>query len=209
MFAKPLLQVYARVPALGKVKTRLQPDLSPGQSLAIYHLLLERTLNMVAGLRDYQVELWLAGTDADPGVPDLIRDTGLPVHWQQGGDLGERLTHSFSQGLARAPAVVCIGVDCPDLDADYLAAAYAALAEPGDLVLGPADDGGYVLIGMRRLDGALFRQLEWGSEHVLQQTLIRAKSVGYRLHQLAVLRDIDRPADWYWLQSRGWSPGLA
>lgn len=108
------------------------------------------------------------------------------------------------QGAARralneAERVLIIGSDCPGISAGYLRTAFIEL-EGSDVVLGPAEDGGYQLLGVRRIDEALFRDINWGSDRVLAQTRRRIEELGWSCTLLDPLRDVDRPEDLEWLR---------
>jgi len=139
-------------------------------------------------------ELWVAGDPAHPALRQARAPGGARPRRQVGADLGERMHHALGTALARAPRAVLVGSDCPALDAAYIEEAFTALAT-ADLVLGPALDGGYVLIGARRLDRRLFDGVPWGTGEVLAQTLARAAALHWEVALLAPLRDIDRPED--------------
>lgn len=114
---------------------------------------------------------------------------------QCAGDLGERLSGAASSALsAGAAKVVLIGTDCPGISEDILAAAFASL-EDDDLVLGPATDGGYYLLGLRQMAPQLFVGIPWSTDAVLRDTLDIARSLHLRVHLLPALPDIDRPED--------------
>ncbi len=133
------------------------------------------------------------------------------VRQQQGGDLGARMLFALNHGLARYPRVLLVGSDCPELDADYLGRAAAALLQH-ELVLGPARDGGYVLLGARRPVAPLFADMPWGSDRVLELTLQRARAMGLATALLEPLNDVDRPADllhWEALRAAGNRSGVA
>ena len=123
---------------------------------------------------------------------------------RKGDDLGDRMQYALASGLRRAAAVLLVGSDCPEIDAGYLRAATRALQHV-DLVLGPALDGGFVLIGVRRpVSDGVFTNVRWGSETVLEETLNGAQAAGYSVQLLTALQDIDRPEDlpaWEGLQA--------
>jgi rSAM/selenodomain-associated transferase 1 len=188
-----LLQ-FAREPVLGKVKTRMQPVLDAAGACELHIALLTHTARQLAGVTHCERELWVAG---DPAHPALVHAAALgeaAMRRQRGADLGERMCHALDAALADAQRVVLVGSDCPGLDAAYLEAAFAALAT-AEVVLGPALDGGYVLIGVRRVDARLFNGVDWGTGAVLAQTLARVDSLGWRAALLEPRRDIDRPED--------------
>lgn len=188
-----LLQ-FAREPVPGQVKTRLQPVLDAAGACELHIALLTHTARQLAAVAHCERELWVAG---DPGHPALLHAASLGragVRRQRGTDLGERMHHALDTALADAQRVVLVGSDCPGLDAAYVEAAFAALAT-ADVVLGPALDGGYVLIGVRRVDARLFRAVPWGTGAVLAETLTRVDALGWQVALLEPRRDIDRPED--------------
>jgi len=122
---------------------------------------------------------------------------GTDLHYveQQGADLGERLENAAAAAfLDGAKRVVIIGTDCPGLDADHLHAALRALQQ-AEVVLGPAADGGYYLIGLSQHHREFFEGIDWGTERVLQQTLAKARAARCRVHLLPQLADVDHPED--------------
>ena len=193
--ARPRLLVFARVPVPGRVKTRLIGALGEQGATAVHRALLQRTLEASRGLAEVERELWwdAAPPPRDPAA-GLAAAYGMTERVQQGADLGERMAHAMAQTLTAAPAAVLIGSDCPDCDATYLRTAFAALTR-ADAVLGPALDGGYVLIGLGRADARVFAGLPWGSDRVLADTRARIEALGWRWRELPVRSDIDRPGD--------------
>jgi rSAM/selenodomain-associated transferase 1 len=114
---------------------------------------------------------------------------------QAGEELGQRMHGAFVDAFEeRGSRVVMIGSDCPGLTADRLGEALDALRRQ-DMVLGPASDGGYYLIGLSRPEPGLFEGIAWGGERVLTQTLSQADGLGLSVHRLGVLSDVDRPED--------------
>lgn len=191
------LMIFMRYPQPGRTKTRLIPALGPEGAAQLYCGLVAQTLAQVAILqreRPIAVELWFTGGTLDQMQTWLGID-GYIYRSQVVGDLGERMAAAFQAAFqAGTERAVLIGTDCPGLTATHLATALTALADH-DLVLGPAQDGGYYLIGLRQLVPALFAQIPWGTATVAQQTLAIAARVGLSVHCLPVLADLDRPED--------------
>ncbi|MBF9221913.1 TIGR04282 family arsenosugar biosynthesis glycosyltransferase [Hymenobacter ruricola] len=191
------LLIFAREPALGRVKTRLAADIGPEGALAVYRELLGVTAAAVQAAR-VPATVWLA--EAPAPAADAARPRpewpGLPWRVQPAaGDLGERMSHAFSEAFASgASRAVVIGTDCPGLTPELLLAAFDALAAH-DVVLGPADDGGYYLLGMRELQPALFANKNWSTATVLPDTLADAARLGLSVAQLPVLHDVDSGRD--------------
>lgn len=124
---------------------------------------------------------------------------------QQGSDLGERMQHAFDHALVRegCPSAVLIGADCPALTARHLRLARRALDDGHDAVVAPAEDGGYVLIGLTRFDKRLFQTIAWGTHRVMEQTRTRLRELGWRWSELETLWDVDRPSDYARLSQLG------
>ena len=182
-----LVQIFAKPPEEGKVKTRLIPDLGKAKATEVYRYCLRYTLNLVhQSPLDYQ--LWL-GEDSNNL---FFADEKYKL--QQGEDLGQRMYHAISQGLCESNAVLLIGSDCLDLTHAHLALATEALID-NDLVLLPTLDGGFAMIGCRKIESSLFADVEWSSERVLAQTLNNARQIKYRVHLLETVRDIDTLSD--------------
>ena len=114
---------------------------------------------------------------------------------QRGRDLGERMRHASERTLEEARSLVLIGADCPVLEAHHVASALRWLERGSDAVLGPAQDGGYVLLGLRRVHGLLFTGLPWGGPRVLDLTRERLRNLGFRWRELEPLWDLDTTED--------------
>ena len=186
------LHMLARAPVAGRVKTRLIPALGAQGACDLQQLLLERALRLPVG-EFHERFLWLDDQPA-VGLQALAEVQGWTLVEQPAGDLGERMRRIATLGLAESDAVVLIGNDCPALDGAYLQAACMALqAQP--VVIGPAEDGGYVLLGLRSVDVALFNDMPWGTEQVLSITLQRLQQLDWRPVLLPALWDVDRPED--------------
>ena len=188
--ANSLLQLFARPPQSGKVKTRLIPDVGVQAATAIYRHCLQHNLKLL-DMSPCDSQLWLS-TAAEL---DLI--TADRFFIQQGQDLGQRMYHALSTQLEsqRYDKAILIGADCLDLTPAIIQAVERKL-DDFDLVLIPAEDGGYVLIAVReQVDPALFRHIDWGSNRVLHQTLQIAEAQGIKFRLMNPLRDIDRLED--------------
>lgn len=187
------LIVFAKAPVPGAVKTRLIPALGADGAAALAGRLIARTLDMSRRCAAAPLELHVDPDSSHPFFRSLAE--APPLFAQQGADLGERMHHALTDALRTADFAVLIGTDCPGMDCNYLQQACAALAGGRDAVLGPAEDGGYVLIGVRRPEPALFAGVEWGSDQVLAQTRTRIAALGWKLFELPTLWDLDRPED--------------
>jgi rSAM/selenodomain-associated transferase 1 len=188
------LQVFAREPVEGRVKTRLIPALGATAATEIYRRLLARTLQAAAGATVDRVEVWLDRAPESAIFRDRLVARGFSVHVQPDTDLGQRMLTALRDGLDRADHVVLIGSDCPSLDAAYLEPAFASLMAH-DVVIGPTIDGGYILLGMRHAEPAVFDGISWSTPQVLAQTRGRLQQLGLSWEELAHQCDIDEAAD--------------
>ncbi len=191
-----VVQVFARAPATGAVKTRLIPALGARGAARLYVRLVGLTLERAAAAAAGPVELWCA---SDPGHPFFAwcrRRYGLVLRRQSEGDLGARMRHALGCALgAGAGSAILIGTDCPARTAQALRAAAARLRAGARLVLEPAVDGGYTLVGVRTAVPEVFDGVPWGSQMVLAATRARAAALGLRVHELPRTWDLDRPED--------------
>jgi rSAM/selenodomain-associated transferase 1 len=206
MSTPPLIDiaVFARAPVAGAVKTRLIPLLGADGAAELHARLVDSTLQRAAGVRAARVTLWVAGDAAHSFIADCAARHRCAVRAQVGNDLGARMHHAFERTLAADDAAGCvlIGTDCPALASALLQGAVAAL-RTHDAVLGPALDGGYVLIGLTRPRAALFEGIAWGSDSVLAATRARIAQAGLRHHELPPLPDLDTPEDYRRAQAAG------
>lgn len=184
---QPALVLFVKAAREGEVKTRLCPPLTPARACALHRAFAEDVMSLTAGLPAHRI---LATNDVDdPFVTELARRASVPIRPQHTGDLGERMADVF-EALARAHrGVVILGGDCPTLPVAHLR---EALEHAGTrLVLGPATDGGYVLIGAPRSTPHLFEGVRWGGPTVLADTLARAAAAHDPVHMLPFWYDVD------------------
>lgn len=194
---KPALVVFTKLPIRGRVKTRLTPLVSPRAAAELHRCFLLDTLATASRIKARTVVAY-----SPRGAADLLKEFfhGWSIP-QQGGSLGERMSSAFQEVFHRgfSPGVM-IGSDIPTLPPGFLREAFKALREK-DLVLGPAVDGGYYLIGMHRLHPGVFRDISWGTPGVLRQTLERIRELGLRFSCLPVWYDVDAPRDLVFLKA--------
>lgn len=194
MTAAAILCVFARVPRLGAVKRRLARTLGDAQALDAHCRLVVDTLGRLSRVPGFVTELWIDG-EPDARCRAWSSRFGLPLRRQQGADLGERMSHALTDALGRAPRALLVGTDCPPIDAAYVSGALAALDDHA-VVLGPAVDGGYGLVGLREPVPALFAGIAWGTPSVLRQTLAVATGQGITVCLHEEIWDVDDAADW-------------
>ncbi len=185
--------LFAKPPVPGRVKTRMIPQLGKGGAARLYQHMLRHMWRITnAGLL-CPVQLWVT---AEPEHPFFAALPGLQdPRLQQGADLGARMHHAASTALRHCEQVLIIGGDCVSLDSSYLAQALDTLRSGNDVVIGPAEDGGYVLLGLRRADVPLFEAMPWGASDVFRQTGERLTAAGVRWQVLPERWDVDQFPD--------------
>jgi rSAM/selenodomain-associated transferase 1 len=189
----------AKAPVAGEVKTRLIGPLSPDEATELYINFLTDTFALMEDVRAERENLSLVLSYTPEGKEEAfeaVERQGSLMIAQRGNDLGERLYHCFADLLDSGfESVVVIGGDSPTLPMEFLIDAFNLLENPQDFVLGPAEDEGYYLIGMRSLDRLIFENIPWGSSSVLAATRERAVERGLNLRLLPVWYDVDSPQD--------------
>lgn len=200
--------VFARAPEPGAAKTRLIPVLGADGAAALHGLLIERTLATAIASAVGRVELWCTPTAQHPLLSACLQRYRVEGVTQCDGDLGARMQHAAASSLAVNRHVLLIGTDCPALTADDLRAAARALEAQYDAVVMPAEDGGYVLLGLNSWDARLFNDIAWGSDQVLAATRARLSALAWRWHELPPSWDVDRPQDVERLRTSGLIPDL-
>lgn len=198
--------VFAKAPVPGEVKTRLVPLLGGDGAAELHARLVMRALATAVEARVGAVELWCAPDEGDPFFARCAERFGVRLRRQEGADLGERMHGACRRALGAGQPVIVIGSDCPALTAGDLRAAAEALATH-DAVLAPAEDGGYVLVGLSRLVPDVFARIPWGEDGVMSQTRRRLREAGARWKEMRTLWDVDRPEDYARLQGASLAPG--
>tara|TARA_R110002095_G_scaffold104458_1_gene91448 strand:- start:1372 stop:1977 length:606 start_codon:yes stop_codon:yes gene_type:complete len=189
-----LLQIFAKAPVPGFVKTRLITDLGVQGACDAYVDLLEKTFELAARC-GYNTELWCAPERQDDFFLECSVRLGFVLHEQSGDDLGDRMRNALAQGLRTHRKVVLIGSDCPVFTEGYLSAAFDSL-DLADMVLGPAEDGGFVLLGGKKVHEKMFYGVNWGNNSVLDRTTLSFDRLGLTYELLATLWDVDVLADY-------------
>jgi hypothetical protein len=186
---KTSIAILAKAPVPGFAKTRLIPAIGAHAAAILQERLTEQTVASAVGASIGPVTLWCAPAPSHPSFIDLARRFSISLKRQPEGDLGTRMLAASGNG----PTLV-IGSDCPALAPLHLRAASEALAD-ADVVLIPAEDGGYVLIGTRAPCPDLFTGMTWGVDTVLAQTRKRIAALGLKAVELAPLWDVDSEGD--------------
>ena len=189
-----MLLVVAKQPAAGQTKTRLCPPLLSDAAAALYACFLRDTLDVMRQVPNVERSIVFLPEAARDYFSALAPDMQLSL--QQGDDLGARLDHLLAVALeAGASQAVVMDSDSPTLPAEYLVQAFDALNGPSDVVLGPCEDGGYYLIGLKRPQPRLLRDVQMSTPHVVRDTLALAEQLGLKVALLPTWYDVDTAAE--------------
>lgn len=186
--------VLAKAPMPGLAKTRLIPALGPQGAARLQRQLTRSAVQTALDAGLGAVTLWCAPHARYRFFRALRQTTGVPCLVQASGDLGQRMHTAFRLHCEQGPLLLT-GTDCPPLTPVHLRRAAQALLDGDDAVFYPAEDGGYVLVGLRRPQAALFENIAWSTDVVMAQTRARASATGLRLREFETLWDLDIPAD--------------
>lgn len=183
------LLIFAKYPEPEKVKTRLAKSLGAVEAAHRYRDMVETVIRKTSPLNgEYHRTLYF---DPPGRGPDFMKWLSLEIRPQSSGDLGQRMLNAFQTSFANGcKRAVVIGTDCVELERSLLCDAFARLKE-ADLVIGPAEDGGYYLIGMKKTHPSLFEDIPWSTGKVLHETLEKAKGADLTVDLLKTLSDLD------------------
>jgi len=187
--------VFAKAPVAGQVKTRLAPLLGDAGAAALHRRLVHRAIETARDARVGEVELWCAPDASHSFFAECAETHGVSLRAQHGGDLGARMRHAFESNHGEGHALVVIGCDCLVLDGGAIRDAARALSSC-DAAFAPAEDGGYVLVGLAKPEPAIFERIDWSTSRVMAQTRERLREAGLRWKELAMRWDLDRPEDY-------------
>jgi len=193
--ADSVVIVFARAPLAGQVKTRLAPRIGAERAARLHMQLILTAVRTAKDARCGPVELHMTRRHA------LFPRAKL----QKGRDLGERMHHALRGALRRHRSAILIGSDCPSLKPADLRRAVRSLQGGADVVLAPADDGGYALVGASRMAPQVFSGVRWGSAEVLAQTVANLTRARLEFRLLRTVWDVDRPEDLERLRARRFS----
>lgn len=188
--------VFCKAPVPGTVKTRLHSVLSEKQAAELHTKLATETINQAIESLLCPVVIWCSPDVEHP----FFQTFDVDLKEQQGDDLGERMSHALGRTLDQSSSAILIGTDCPSMTIDDLDQAIKKLEEGCDIVIAPAEDGGYTLIGMKKMDNKngtqqIFNNIDWGTPKVFDQTISKINKLNLQWHKLPMQWDVDRPED--------------
>ncbi|MBA59515.1 MAG: hypothetical protein CMQ40_10140 [Gammaproteobacteria bacterium] len=185
-----IIQIFAKTPIPGRVKTRLIPLLGDKGACDFHKRMITKLVNNLSESYS-KIEIW---TDFDTG-DHFLNGFGFPVVEQIGKDLGEKMINALNLGLVSNEKVALIGTDLPQMSSAYVRLAFKQL-DKYPVVLGPTYDGGFGLISVRHLSPSIFEEVLWGREDVLEKILRNIASIGSNYFLLSRILDVDTPEDY-------------
>lgn len=189
--AESLLIIFYRNAELGKVKTRLAATVGDAKALEVFRALAAHTHAVAASLACDKIVYYSDAIE----VRDMWSPETFRKQLQQGDDLGERMKNAFRDAFRKKYASVCIiGTDCAELTPEIVSQAFQHLTN-ADAVVGPAYDGGYYLLGLKKMFSRVFQNKQWSTQSVLADTMGDFESAGLKVVSLPLLRDVDRDDD--------------
>ena len=200
-YGRGVVALYAKEPVLGRVKTRMQAVLGQEGALSLHKALIRYVFRNMQESRLCPVQLWVAqsqeSSDSNKSHDEYFLSlcNKRDIFNQSGADLGAKMAFTARQALQSSDYVVLVGSDCASVDAAYLEQALRALESGEQIVLGPAEDGGYVLLGLRVVPDCLFAAVPWGEEQVMAITRQNLAAAGLTWLELEPRWDVDRPQD--------------
>ncbi|MFQ5863091.1 MAG: TIGR04282 family arsenosugar biosynthesis glycosyltransferase [Candidatus Brocadiales bacterium] len=194
MAAKDVLMIFVKYPEPGKVKTRLAKTLGGEIAVELYRLMAEDIIRRLKGCRRYKIIIFFDPPHRASDMKDWLGNDLCYIQ-QSGQDLGERLTNAFGVAFdSGARRAVVIGTDCLGITQGTVSKTLQCLDEK-DVVIGPAEDGGYYLLGLSQYIPELFHSIDWSTNKVFHQTIEKAKRLSLSSTVLEPLRDVDEPSD--------------
>ena len=192
------LYLFAKAPLPGRVKTRMQPQLSEAQSAQLATLMLKQTVEKVSRFWPGKLILTVSPSINHALFDQLAHHYNLPLEAQVDGDLGSKMLHVLGQGIEQFGSAVVMGCDVPQITNKILLQVHARLVEKQPII-GPASDGGFYLLGLNRMVPGIFAGVDWGSRQVIARVCQNFQHLGMALSHCSELRDIDNWDDLCWL----------
>lgn len=190
-----ILIVFVKYPEPGKVKTRIALKFGAQKAAELYSLIAGSVIEEVSGSDKYETAIYFDPPESEDRIRRWLRRNDVSYEPQSGGTIGERMSNAFDRVFSSgAEKAVLIGTDIPEITRETVTDAFRLL-EYEDAVIGPAEDGGYYLLGLKKTAPLLFSGIEWGSETVLEQTIDRFRKLDLAYKSLDTLRDVDTAGD--------------
>ncbi|MCW8888877.1 MAG: TIGR04282 family arsenosugar biosynthesis glycosyltransferase [Gammaproteobacteria bacterium] len=189
------LIILAKAPVAGHAKSRMMPLLGSDGAARLHQELTHWLLTKMGNSPDYETELWCASDIDHPFFVECAAEFAISLKLQQGDDLGERQLFAMMSGLANAKSVVMVGSDVASLIMSDIENAFQAIEQGKQVVIAPAEDGGYGLIGGSRVAKDLFSGIPWGTHQVYEAMVTNLNRLEFEWQALPEVWDLDCPED--------------
>ena len=190
-----ILIIFVKYPDPGKVKTRIARELGAEKAADIYSLIAGSVIENVSGSDKYRTVFFFDPPEMENGIRQRLGRGDVTYEPQSGNTIGERMSDAFERVFSGgAEKAVLIGTDVPEITGEMVTRAFRLL-EFEDAVIGPAEDGGYYLLGLKKPESLLFDDIEWGSDSVYKRTVERIEKLDLSYKSLDTLRDVDTAED--------------
>ena len=196
LYPQASLAVFCKAPIPGQVKTRLIPDMTEQEAADVHMLLTNRLLSWLDKAQLCPITLWCSPDTSHPFFQACAAKYCMSLEEQKGTDLGDKMQYTIARHLKSSSQALLIGCDSPSVRQCDVSNMIERLQSNDDVVLAPAEDGGYVMIGCRKDYPILFSDMEWGIDNVSDKTRLRAIESGIRLSSLRIHWDVDNYSDW-------------
>lgn len=194
--SKNLLLIFLKYPEPGNVKTRIAKTIGRKKASYIYSAMARDLVNKLSNSDTYEISIFYDPEKDENDIKKWIKNYNFKYIAQVGNSLGERISNAFDKSFKLgAEKSIVIGTDCVDVTRNLLEKAFTQLNDSVDVVIGPAYDGGYYLLGLKKNCSDLFKNVEWSTEKVLDQTLSNIRKIGLQYKFLKTLKDIDETED--------------
>lgn len=196
LYPNATIQIFCKAPIAGKAKTRLMPELTADQAAKVHQQLTYQTLKWLTASQLCPIQLWCTPCLDHPFFIEMVTTFSLSLHLQSSGDLGERMYHALHLAGKENQQTLLMGCDCVSLSKKELTHAIEALITDVDIVLAPAEDGGYCLVGVNDAEKKVFDDISWGTDQVMRQTREQINQLKLKCLELNTQWDVDFYADY-------------
>lgn len=196
LFPDSRILIFCKAPVEGKVKTRLEPAISAEAAKNIHIELALKTISLAVNSDLCPVDLWCHPDTQHEFFQQCKKKIAINCYAQEGDDLGKRMDYALRKTLEKNHSAILIGTDCPSLTIDDFEDGFRALEQKSDVVIGPTEDGGYSLIGLKTAQAAIFEDIDWGTSTVFTATMKNIRHQHLQCFELPEQWDIDRYEDY-------------
>jgi len=185
------IQIFSKAPVEGYCKTRLIPYLGKKETVQLHMDMVQKTITTAKKINNADVQLWCKPSKQHVFFQKMAKQNALTLHDQDGESLGFIMNNAAYYAADKYTNIIQIGTDCPYIDTDYINSSIAKLSDETKVVIGPANDGGYVLLAKNQYYTEMYDDINWGTSNVLQQLEANLQNLNIKYSKLESLNDID------------------